>query len=145
MSFQHTTGRTELLVLTQANTQHRLEVRDSVPLTLKVSQLIEHEPRLVKRLLIALSHVRLIEVEIHKLRNQNENQFRVLHEVWRRSVVIIRLFILISAVIHCSPAYVFAMDSASMPSDGGASWVNYISVTSQPQSSSPMRCRSADF
>ena len=41
-------------------------------------------------------------------------------------IVIAWLFIHASAALHCSPAYLFATDSASVPSDSGDSWVDYI-------------------
>lgn len=47
-TFHCTTSRTKLLVLSQADAQHRLEVRDTVTFRLKIPQLIEHKTCLIK-------------------------------------------------------------------------------------------------
>lgn len=46
--------------------------------------IIQHEPRLVERLLIALCHVGLVEVQIDQLLDENQNQLRVFHKMRRR-------------------------------------------------------------
>lgn len=47
-TFHCTTSRTKLLVLSQADAQHRLEVRNTMTLRLKVTKFVEHKPRLIK-------------------------------------------------------------------------------------------------
>ena len=53
-------------------------------LRLEVTELIQHEARLVERLLVGLRHIRLVEVQIHQLLHENQHELRVLHQVrWR--------------------------------------------------------------
>ena len=45
-------NKRKLLFLSQTDGQHRLEVGNTMPLRLKISQLVQHKPRLIQRLLI---------------------------------------------------------------------------------------------
>ncbi len=74
----------ELLVLPEPDREHGLEAGDAVAFGLQVAELVEHEARLVQRLLVRLRHVRLVEVQVHELLDQDQDQLRVLHQVRRR-------------------------------------------------------------
>ena len=89
---QRLKNQRELLLLTQTNRQHGLKARDTVTLGLQVAELVEHEARLVERLLVRLRHIRLIEVQIHQLLHKNQYELRVLHQVrWRHQEHSLRL------------------------------------------------------
>ena len=89
---QRLKNQRELLLLTQTNRQHSLETSDTMTLGLQVTELVEHEARLVERLLVRLCHVRLVEVQIHQLLHKNQYELRVLHQVgWRHQEHSLRL------------------------------------------------------
>ena len=80
---QRLKNQRELLLLTQTNGEHRLKARDTVTFGLEVTKLVQHETRLIERLLVRLRHVRLIEVQIHQLLHENQHELCVLHQVGR--------------------------------------------------------------
>ena len=80
---QRLQNQRKLLFLAQSDRQHRCKTGDTMTFRLQVTQLIQHEPGLIQRLLIALGHVGLIEVQINQLLHQDQNQLGILHQVRR--------------------------------------------------------------
>ncbi len=73
----------ELLVLPEADAQHRFEAADAVPVGLQVAELVEHEPGAVQRLLVGLGQIGLVEVQVHQLLEQDQQQLGVLAQMRR--------------------------------------------------------------